>query len=212
MPWLSAPIQVGIIGVLWVCRWFFLHTLSAAIIWVLCRCAQFFRSCSCTLVGVIGLLWVHLHFHCFHVCTSFLVYTFISSVSMCVHYCFFCFHVCTPLFLLFPCVYTVISFVSICVHHCFFCFHVCSLYMSVSVVFLSYTVISLYNKTAMQTEITGYFWQACTDYDWNALHKITLTPSLPQPVQFLGWMMHGRACKRSIFRSCNIYFQCYAFG
>ena len=113
MPWLSAPIQVGIIGVLWVvCRWFFLRTLSAAIIWVLCRCAQFFRSCSCTLVGVIGLLWVHLHFHCFHVCTSFLVYTFISSVSMCVHYCFFCFHVCTPSFPLFLYVYTIVSSVS----------------------------------------------------------------------------------------------------
>ena len=33
-----------------------------------------------------------------------------------------------------------------------------------------------------------------------------LTPSLPQP----GWMMHGRACKQHIFRSCDIYFQCSA--
>ena len=34
-----------------------------------------------------------------------------------------------------------------------------------------------------------------------------LTPSLPQPVKFPGWKMHGRACKQYIFRSCNIYFQ-----
>ena len=33
-----------------------------------------------------------------------------------------------------------------------------------------------------------------------------LTPSLPQPLKFPGWMMHGRACKRYIFRSYNIYF------
>ena len=38
-----------------------------------------------------------------------------------------------------------------------------------------------------------------------------LTPSLPQPVQFPDWMMHGRACKRYNCRSYNIYFQCYAF-
>ena len=28
-----------------------------------------------------------------------------------------------------------------------------------------------------------------------------LTPSLPQPVKFLAWMMHGRACKQYIFWS-----------
>ena len=39
----------------------------------------------------------------------------------------------------------------------------------------------------------------------------TLTLSLPQPVKFPGWMMHGRTCKQYIFRSYNIYFQFYAF-
>ena len=38
-----------------------------------------------------------------------------------------------------------------------------------------------------------------------------LTPSLPQPVKFLGWMIHGRACKQCIFWSYNVYFQFYAF-
>ena len=30
-----------------------------------------------------------------------------------------------------------------------------------------------------------------------------LTPSLPQPVTFLGRTMHGCACRQSVFRSCN---------
>ena len=33
-----------------------------------------------------------------------------------------------------------------------------------------------------------------------------LTPSLSQPVKFPGWIIYGRACKRYIFRSYNIYF------
>ena len=37
------------------------------------------------------------------------------------------------------------------------------------------------------------------------------TPSLPQPVQFPGWKMHGRAYEQYIFCSYNIYFQCYMF-
>ena len=37
-----------------------------------------------------------------------------------------------------------------------------------------------------------------------------LTPSLPQPVKFPGWMMRGRACKEYIFLS-YIYFQFNAF-
>ena len=31
----------------------------------------------------------------------------------------------------------------------------------------------------------------------------SLTLSLPQPVKFLGWKMHGRTCKQYIFQSCN---------
>ena len=38
-----------------------------------------------------------------------------------------------------------------------------------------------------------------------------LTPSQTQPVKFLGWMVHRRACKQYVFRSCDIYFQCYEF-
>ena len=38
-----------------------------------------------------------------------------------------------------------------------------------------------------------------------------LTPLLPKPVNFPGRMIHGRACKESVFQSCNIDFQCYAF-
>ena len=30
-----------------------------------------------------------------------------------------------------------------------------------------------------------------------------LTPSLPQPVKCPGWMMHRRACKQYVFRSCS---------
>ena len=41
--------------------------------------------------------------------------------------------------------------------------------------------------------------------------SVELTPSLPQPVKFPGWMMQGRACKQYSFRSYDIYFQCYAF-
>ena len=124
--------------------------------WVLCKCAQFFCSCSCTLVGIIGLLWAHLHCHCFLVCTpSFLlfpcVYTIISWVRhyffyfnviiiSCVHLHFFCFHVCTPSFPLFPYVYTIISCVSICVHHHFLCFHMCTL--SFPLFQCVYTIIS----------------------------------------------------------------------
>ena len=33
-----------------------------------------------------------------------------------------------------------------------------------------------------------------------------LTPSLPQPVKFPGWMMHRSACKQYIFLSYDIYF------
>ena len=44
----------------------------------------------------------------------------------------------------------------------------------------------------------------CWSYD--------LTPSLPQPVKFLGWKMHRHACKQYILRSYNIYFQCCVFG
>ena len=33
--------------------------------------------------------------------------------------------------------------------------------------------------------------------------SIRLFPSLPQPVKFPGWKMHGRACKQYIFRSYN---------
>ena len=46
---------------------------------------------------------------------------------------------------------------------------------------------------------------------WIASFIIYRTPSLPQPVKFPGWMMHGCACKQYIFRSNNIYFQCYVF-
>ena len=38
-----------------------------------------------------------------------------------------------------------------------------------------------------------------------------LTPSLPQPVQFLGSKMHGHACTQYSFQSFNIYFQCCVF-
>ena len=38
---------------------------------------------------------------------------------------------------------------------------------------------------------------------------ILINPSLPQPVKFPGWKLHGCACKHCIFRSCNIDFQCY---
>ena len=37
-----------------------------------------------------------------------------------------------------------------------------------------------------------------------------LTPSLIQPVKFLGWRMHRHACKQYIFQSHNICFQWYA--
>ena len=40
---------------------------------------------------------------------------------------------------------------------------------------------------------------------------VALTPSLPQPVKFPGWKMHGRGCKQHIFRSYDIYFQCMCF-
>ena len=30
-----------------------------------------------------------------------------------------------------------------------------------------------------------------------------LTPSLPRPVKFPGWKLHGRSCKQCIFWSCN---------
>ena len=43
------------------------------------------------------------------------------------------------------------------------------------------------------------------------LNLVNLTPSLPQPVKFLGRKMQGRACKQCIFRSYNIYFQCFVF-
>ena len=45
----------------------------------------------------------------------------------------------------------------------------------------------------------------------NAKECEMLTPSLPHPVKFLGWKMHGWACKQCIFQSYNNYFQCYAF-
>ena len=49
----------------------------------------------------------------------------------------------------------------------------------------------------------GAFIMKCT---FSSITKYTVTPSLPQPVQFLGWKMHGHACKPYIFRSYNIYF------
>ena len=36
---------------------------------------------------------------------------------------------------------------------------------------------------------------------WPCVTDRTLTPSLPQPVTFLGWKMHRRTCKQYIFRS-----------
>ena len=45
----------------------------------------------------------------------------------------------------------------------------------------------------------------------NIWGEFCLTPLLPQPVKYPGWKMHGRACKQYIFRSYNIYFQCYVF-
>ena len=53
--------------------------------------------------------------------------------------------------------------------------------------------------------------QHCTSQCVPALllkrHEISdggwLTPSLPQPVKFPGWKMHGRACKQYIFRFYN---------
>ena len=51
-----------------------------------------------------------------------------------------------------------------------------------------------------QSEVTLQWYTLCL-----------LTPSLPQPVQFLGWKLYRHACKQYIFQSCNVYFQCYAF-
>ena len=38
-----------------------------------------------------------------------------------------------------------------------------------------------------------------------------ITPSLPQPVKFPRWKMHGGACKQYIPVLWHIYLQCYAF-
>ena len=46
---------------------------------------------------------------------------------------------------------------------------------------------------------------------WSSFTSLLLTLSLPQPVQFLGWLTHGRACEQYTFRFCNICFECYAF-
>ena len=52
-------------------------------------------------------------------------------------------------------------------------------------------------------------WGCC--HNVNVFIEQALTPSLPQPVNFPGCMMHGCACKQNIVRSYNTYFQCYAF-
>ena len=56
--------------------------------------------------------------------------------------------------------------------------------------------------TFLQTlpELIGYASEEALFF----LRVAVLTPSLPQPVKFPGWMMHGRACKQYIFRSYNI--------
>ena len=43
---------------------------------------------------------------------------------------------------------------------------------------------------------------------------LSLTPSLPQPVEFPGWKMQGRTCKQYVFRSNNfsaVHFRDYPF-
>ena len=54
-----------------------------------------------------------------------------------------------------------------------------------------------------------YHWRSYAASD--SAGWIPLTPSLPQPVKFPGWMVHRCACKQYIFQSCNIYFQFCAF-
>ena len=54
----------------------------------------------------------------------------------------------------------------------------------------------------------GGGWQV---FDYRDTTWTRLTPSLPQPVKFPGWMTQGRACKQYIFRSFNVCFQCSVF-
>ena len=51
----------------------------------------------------------------------------------------------------------------------------------------------------------------CTKRAAYAKVSSCLTPSLPWPVKFSGWKMHGHTCKQYIFHSYNIYFQCCVF-
>ena len=83
--------------------------------------------------------------------------------------------------------------------------------------FLSTETIRLIRNT--ETGGIGYLWLArpstptCKDEETvSHCQTTTLTPSPPEPVQFPGWKMQGRACKEYIFQSYNIYFQCFAFS
>ena len=54
-------------------------------------------------------------------------------------------------------------------------------------------------------------WLSSSRRLWSYFTSLLLTPSLPQPVKFQGWMTFGRACRQYTFRSYNICFQLYAF-
>ena len=70
-----------------------------------------------------------------------------------------------------------------------------------------------YLWVARPSTLTCKGWRDCHPPPEQHCHTVptSITPSLPQPVKFLGWMVHRRACKQYIFRSYNICFKCYAF-
>ena len=67
----------------------------------------------------------------------------------------------------------------------------------------------------VSTALRCSFWRSCTEprlgVTCTVENRLDVNPSLPQPVTFPGRMMYERDCKQYIFRSYNIYFQCYEF-
>ena len=55
-------------------------------------------------------------------------------------------------------------------------------------------------------------WVSCDCWQVRSLAVELVNPVTAPARKLSGWMMHGCACKQNIFQSCDIYFQCYAFG
>ena len=74
--------------------------------------------------------------------------------------------------------------------------------------FMSYTTRRIVSNCDVRLSADAYFTCYSSRRMSSFLVQITaaLTPSLPQPVKFPGWMMHGHASKQYIFQSYNIYF------